>query len=69
MLPDPREPTTPEQPGELPGLPDDPSNPAGPNDIPNDNPDDERRYKDGPEGDTNRDDQAAAVAEIVGIGV
>lgn len=60
-MPNPREPTTPENPGDLPHLPDDPATPAGPNDIPADNPDDERRHKE-------EDDQIAATGGLSGWG-
>jgi hypothetical protein len=65
-MPTPREPTTPDVPGDLPHLPDDPATPAGPNDIPGGNPDDERRYKEDEDG---TEDQAAATAEIIGTGI
>lgn len=44
-MPTPREPTTPDSPGDLPHLPEDPATPSGPNDMPDSNPDDERRHK------------------------
>lgn len=60
-MPTPREPTTPDKPGDLPHLPEDPGTPSSPNDMSGNNPDDERRYKE--EGD-DIEKKAAGPTEI-----
>lgn len=61
-MPTPREPTTPDQPGDLPHLPEDPGTPSGPNDMPDNTPDDERRYTEDEDG--NEKKVAAGPSEI-----
>ena len=62
MTPDPRDPHTPDNPGELPDDPSEPATTPTPNSVPEEAPPDERRHSDG----DNEDAMIGVAAEIAG---
>ena len=62
MPPDPRDPHTPDNPGELPNDPCEPATTPTPNSVPEEAPPDERRHGDG----DNEDAMIGVAAEIAG---
>ena len=65
MAPDPRNPHTPDNPGELPDDPSEPASTPSPNSVPEEAPPDERRHDDS----ANEDSLLGVAAEITGAAV